>query len=996
MKIFSKINLQKAYRKHKSMIYYDTFGAIDREKLADFEIKNNLQSCDNYFQTLYEELQDDHKRKKRFDQILSQVKVRCYPKKIKKTSDASVISEKENSVITSSLPQSNKVESIQYQIDLPIEAHILGVLWVMEFGIILDKKLINNCFANRLKSYINQESDEGISPFLFEPYFKKYEKWRDSALDVAQQHLDGGKDVLIISLDIKSYYYYANIDFKDIIETIQNELIDQQAIELSKECEILTRFIENLFKKYTKLFSFSEKKAVKPFIPIGFAPSMIIANWYLNDFDRNILQKLHPIYYGRYVDDFLIVLPYYSDREDFYKINDVIDTYFTNTRGYPQYNFFKKSKVNNSYNFVLKKYKNLSIQMSKFKVYIFKHDDSRAIINNFRREILHNSSEFRYMFEKDSITKHIDDEIYTIDYEDTINKIRSINGLDINKFGLSKVLSKLIYASVENGYRDRLEMFRSLIKIFTSGNGIDLFTLWEKLLTLLFLQERYEEIKILIHQLLNLIKSVDFLTTEACFTLKDKTDEIRLKNTLRNSLVGSLCRVMALRSSSEKNSELEKDVFSQFIEYNFVENDFINYRKKYLESNLVNSKLTITLINNLKYIKYFPRYVQLHECFLQNINNKISKNEIVRQIDYFSDSFNLYYKINYMHDAKEGKERRFFNAITCPCSKENNVGHFNHSNNEVCGKIRKGEVCSQFNDKLRINKISVGDNKYNFLRIGIASVQVHEKNIKDSWAGRSNKNIERMDELIVIINEAIKQNVNMLVMPECYVPYSWTGHIIEAARKHNMAMIFGIEHIVQNKIAYNYLMTVLPAIVDGYNNCIVKMRLKNFYSPAEIEGIQSYHLNLPLLEEGFDQGMHQREFDLFSWNGVNFAPYNCFELTHINDRALFKSEIDLLIACEDNKDTGYFANIIDSLALDLHCYCVQVNASQYGDSKIAQPKESFKKNILSIKGGNNPFLVVGEIDIKSLRDFQICGRGSFKPLPPGFNYRRVRDRMGLG
>lgn len=106
------------------------------------------------------------------------------------------------------------------------------------------------------------------------------------------------------------------------------------------------------------------------------------------------------------------------------------------------------------------------------------------------------------------------------------------------------------------------------------------------------------------------------------------------------------------------------------------------------------------------------------------------------------------------------------------------------------------------------------------------------------------------------------------------------------------------------------------------------MRLKNFYSPDEEKGIRTYHLKTP------PRDPNKREYDLFNWNGVSFAPYNCYELTHITDRALFKSHVDMIVACEDNKDTAYFSSIIDSLAADIHCYCIQVNASQYGDSKI--------------------------------------------------------------
>ena len=72
-------------------------------------------------------------------------------------------------------------------------------------------------------------------------------------------------------------------------------------------------------------------------------------------------------------------------------------------------------------------------------------------------------------------------------------------------------------------------------------------------------------------------------------------------------------------------------------------------------------------------------------------------------------------------------------------------------------------------------------------------------------------------------------------------------------------------------------------------------------------------------------------YPLFIWNGIWFSVYCCYELADICDRALFKSYSDLMIAVEWNKDTNYYSNIIESLSRDMHCFCVQVNSSGYGD-----------------------------------------------------------------
>ena len=119
----------------------------------------------------------------------SSVRIRCYPKKVQDKSAEN----NDDLVISNVLPHTTNISSLQYQIDLHIEGHIIGILWVMEFGKILDDMLIENCFGNRLKSYICTEKKHSISPFFFEPYFKNYESWRDGALNIAQQQLEDKK-----------------------------------------------------------------------------------------------------------------------------------------------------------------------------------------------------------------------------------------------------------------------------------------------------------------------------------------------------------------------------------------------------------------------------------------------------------------------------------------------------------------------------------------------------------------------------------------------------------------------------------------------------------------------------------------------------------------------------------------------------------------------------------------------------------------------------------
>ena len=55
------------------------------------------------------------------------------------------------------------------------------------------------------------------------------------------------------------------------------------------------------------------------------------------------------------------------------------------------------------------------------------------MIENFKKEIRKNSSEFRMMHDLDSIKQDFKENLYKINYKESINKIRDISNVEVNK-----------------------------------------------------------------------------------------------------------------------------------------------------------------------------------------------------------------------------------------------------------------------------------------------------------------------------------------------------------------------------------------------------------------------------------------------------------------------------------------------------------------------------------------------------------------------------------
>ena len=128
------------------------------------------------------------------------------------------------------------------------------------------------------------------------------------------------KDCYVLKLDIKGFFMY--IDKKTLFEKLKafiNEKYKEQdkglIIELcrkvifydpTKRCVIKGRRKNWYGLPYDKSLFHAHKNCG---LPIGNLTSQIFANFYMNSFDHFIKHDLGIRYYGRYVDDFVIVHP---------------------------------------------------------------------------------------------------------------------------------------------------------------------------------------------------------------------------------------------------------------------------------------------------------------------------------------------------------------------------------------------------------------------------------------------------------------------------------------------------------------------------------------------------------------------------------------------------------------------------------------------------------------------------------------------------------------
>lgn len=1008
-------DLKNAYRKWKSAAYFDSFSIIEAQKMAFFELEKDILDSDQFFADFADELIEIEKRNSLFEEIYSAVKVRCYPKS--KNSDKHEIDKSE---IIDNFPKRQEIKKALYMIDLPIKAHILGALWTMKFGVILDKELSTHCFGNRIREALvkdGKDSDKGPVPYLYYPYFKKYVSWRDEGIKVLEQLLDLKLNAVMITLDIKNYFYNCRVNFAKLIKEI-NENTDKALLIEARDYDYLHILIETIFIKYTELFipTKDRDEDTNPLIPVGFLPAYVISNWYLKEFDAVVKEKINPQYYGRYVDDILLV----------FSINDEVlnKTDYKKQKGAkPKEKEILSSLLENHQEIFRKPRKaskskalyeidgkylhgtqhRLLIEEQKVKVFYFSHMHSRALIEMFKKTILSQSSVFLYLHESnDELVSDNQPDFWKINYSDTQNKLRGVEDIEIDKFNLSKWLSFLVNSSSDLSRKKLEQLEKILFETLADSGYLENFNLWEKYLTFFLKHSRYSAIKRFFEEALNEIATISEETqkilSENSILLKSESDASLLKETLFETLLALFQKVFSLKENTDI-SELEKNI--QRIFKTFKDDpgakDLPNrnevfdgkFRAAYLYSYMFNNQIVPYPLldkrnnsgkdydllgsdlassykpnNNISvdHLKYFPRYVHFHEIQMCLLGYPHQKSGAENKKDDYESIWKKFWKLNYGNNGDGIKNKSI------------SVDWSDNTNKDI-----------------HTAKISVDKNvnKTEF-RIGIANVNVDIKAFERVLQGKPSFLSSYQNKAVDVINYAIKENVDFLVLPECYVHHTWINKMIRVARDHQMGMVFGLEHIVDDGVVYNYLVTLLPYTMGGFHNCAVEIRIKNHYSPEEKKQIEGYFLKMP------DEG--RKNYIMYNWKGMSFAPYCCFEIASIEDRALFKSKIDTVVVAEWNRDVEYFSSIIESLSRDLHCYCIQVNSSQYGDNRITQPASSYRKDIAKAKGGLNDYLIVEKINIEDLRNFQIQAydlqqeNEKFKPTPPGFTPEEVRKR----
>ena len=354
---------------------------------------------------------------------------------------------------------------------------------------------------------------------------------------------------------------------------------------------------------------------------------MLLANIYLSQFDSKVRKNSNVLYYGRYVDDMLILINVSQLRFDITD-NDLERILVS------ELDFLTKKKDTNKY--ALAGIENLIIQKNKLKIIFFENGKSNSLIKQLKKtEII--PSQMNMVPRNDIQITDFEEAAYAIHNFTSDTKLRDLGKLEINKLKLSLFMSGLalnsrdrltIESPREEKVQRQLEKDK-IIDFFKGSNAIEYNCNWMNAMYFILMSSgkslkewnRFED------NVRGSIKEVKILNLEEVKRNRVARVKSKMKKDLQHQFDICISTVLALNplfSKKEKHEILElcykirkANLFNQLL----VSIPLVNYLNGVTKdidlSNIAIDKMDSSLLTlelNRK-LKLSPRFINLMNYF---------------------------------------------------------------------------------------------------------------------------------------------------------------------------------------------------------------------------------------------------------------------------------------------------------------------------------------------------------------------------------------------
>lgn len=883
-----------------------------------------------------------------------------------------------------------------------LDFHVLSALWMLKVGHKYDKKLSDCAYGSRLRR--TETGDINLlSMGSFKPYLKPFRDWRDGGIKAMREALAAKKKIVALTADVSSFYHELQPGF--MLDENFNQLVE---VELAPEEQTLHRLFIAALQAWAQL------TPLKKGLPVGLPASAVVANMALIKLDRTIERQVAPLYYGRYVDDILLVM---ENGAKFRSTADLWNWLFARFGDDLNWVDGEKKKIRFQPDYL--RHGDIPSRIhfanDKNKVFLLEGETGQILVDSIAHQIHQRASEWRALPNLPKSYRQVGTDLVAATQTDgeAADNLRKANALTMRRAGFAIKLRDFEAYERDlppDAWKDhRHAFFDAFIQhVLVLPQYFELATYLPRVVRLATACEDFEHLGRIIHALRKIHATVDRccdIDIKACAPRPAPGREnllLHWEHRLFSSVYESVLAAFPPHLSRQGKTSWQKHMLELWpaVSPGLIFSDYWADDIKSMQA--AQARL---FAHDLAHMPL--RFIGLpKEMISQRGIPPRTRVRVIKVIahlvpDMVSDGIMTLSKwISFNKGIPPGllfATRPFGLAELFVLTKDPFAANSYAAMQSVVLALRG----------FRLNEKMPQRDKHGLLQVPDGEAQPKHaiavsswKTTLDSWTASvmrlPDPDLERYARLTHLINGLITRpnNARYFILPELALPAHWFLRIALKLQGRGISLITGIEYLHASKgRVRNQVWAALSHDGLGFPSTMIYRQDKQrpaLHEERELQRVAGKEMHPdkpwktpPIIQHG----------------DFRFALLVCSELTNISYRAALRGQVDALFVPEWNQDTETFHALVGSAALDVHAYIIQCNDRQYGDSRIRAPsRDSWRRDVLRVKGGINDYCVIGVIDVQALRRFQSSHRspnGPFKPVPDGFNDNMSNGRKVL-
>jgi hypothetical protein len=889
-----------------------------------------------------------------------------------------------------------------------LDFHVLSTLWMLAVGHLFDAKLTKSAYGSRLRRTQDGIQINELSLGTFTPYLKPFRDWRDNGINAMRTALNAGKKIIALTADVTSFYHELNPGFM----LNPSFVTDVLGLSLSEEQAKLNRLFIHALQAWAL------ETDLRKGLPVGLPASAVVANIALVELDRIIEQQIAPLYYGRYVDDILLVM---ENGAGIRSTDQLWEWLFSRAEG--KLAWIEDKKENEkaisfqpSYLHHGDSKSQIHFANAKNKVFILADEPGKTLVDAIAHQIHERASEWRAMPRLPRSPDHVGTDLLAATQSDgeAADNLRKADALTMRRAGFAIKLRD--FEAYERDLHPDAwkEHRRAFFRAFTQHvlvlpQFFDLAVYLPRVIRLATACEDFEDLR----KIITALEQIHMQIKEHC--------NVRIKAWPANAEQPDASKVIA-RWQDQLFTSVRESISAAFPPRLSKAGKLA--WEEYMADYHPNYDL-VAMVFWPRSIKGFQaQQARLYSLDLAHMPFRFIglPAEMVAQrgIPARKTVTNCHHAPELLpHSVLEGTRQiaKWIRLKGLPHGLLFATRPFNLAELFILNKdgyTEKGQAAMRA-VVLALRGFTLNEKTPCFDKHGVLQIPDGTESRKhgiavsswktrqDSWAAAVTRSpdpdAERYARLNRLLDGVIAEprRSRYLILPELALPAHWFIRIARKLQGRGISLITGIEYLHAGKSRVrNQVWAALSH--DGLGFPAIMIYRQDKQRPALHEELELHRLGGRKMQPAikWKNGIPP----IIQHGDFRFSLLVCSELTNISYRASLRGKVDAIFVPEWNQDTDTFHSLVESAALDVHAYIIQCNDRQYGDSRIRAPyKDSWKRDVLRVKGGITDYCVIGEIDVLALRRFQSSFRSPkepFKPVPDGFEISYDRKVLPAG